>query len=62
MTDRKDLEALKVRMEAKGAAVAFRIDGAGHIAGVTIRNARRIGPHEMAPLSAAERMRDWLSA
>jgi hypothetical protein len=61
MTDREELETLAARMDDYGAIVRFRRDEAGHVVGVTIGNAFGIGPHEMAPLSAAERMRYWLS-
>jgi len=62
MTSRDELETLATRMTENGAYVFFRFDMEDRIAGVTIDNAKGIGPHEMAPLSAAERMREWLSA
>ena len=62
MTDRKELEALAARMEAKGATITFKTGSDGWISSVQIENAKRIGSHPMSPVSAAERMREWLAA
>lgn len=62
MTDAREIAALAEKLEALGAAVAIRRDAAGWIAGVTVVGMRGIGPHEMAPLSFAERARSAIAA
>lgn len=60
MTDREDLEKLAARMAERGANVVFGyIDGRMLTARIT--GAAGIGTHVMPLLSAAERMREWLS-
>lgn len=61
MTDRKELESLMGRMEAHGAIVR-RVVINDRLEGIQIANAKGIGSHLMALISAAERMREWLAA
>lgn len=58
--DRRELENLVSRMEAHGAACIVTHGREGYIEEIQISGAKGIGPHPMSPLSAAERMREWL--
>jgi hypothetical protein len=60
MTDRKELLNLSLRMQAYGARVGFIHDGDGYIHSILIEGAKGIGISPMSPISAAERMREWL--
>lgn len=61
MTDRKELEKLAGEMRKRGATVTIDHDRDGYISDITIAGAKGIGPHPMPPISAAERMREFLS-
>lgn len=61
MTDDRELRTLARRMEERGASVTFYRDPEGRIDRLSITCAPGIGPHAMSPLSAAERMREWLA-
>lgn len=60
MIDRKELEQLAARMRLRGALVTVTNDRDGHVAQIRISGAKGIGPFPMSPLSAAERMREFL--
>jgi len=62
MTDPREIRSLAARMEAKGATVTLTNDADGYLARVQIEGAKGIGPFPMPLISAAERMREWLSA
>lgn len=62
MTDRKELETLMARMRRQASAtIVVKHDEDGWIDSIQISGARGIGPHPMGPISAAERMREFLA-
>lgn len=64
MTDTKELETLVAKMIAKGARARINYDhseGRNAVGSVEIYDAKGIGSHPMAPIAAAERMREWLA-
>lgn len=61
MTRRGQLETLIARIEARGATCLVRRYGESRVKRVTIHSARGIGPHGVAPLRAAGRIRVWLA-
>jgi hypothetical protein len=62
MTDSREIQTLTQRLQARGGVVTIRRDADGYVAGVSVANVCGIGPHEMAPLSFAERARAVLAA
>jgi hypothetical protein len=61
MTSTKELETLVATITAKGARATVEYSN-GEISSVEIRGAKGIGPCPMAPIHAAERMREFLRA
>jgi|CXWL01.1.fsa_nt_gi hypothetical protein len=60
MTHRKELESLKARLEGGGAKVYFYHDADGYIEHIAV-DAIGFGTYPMAPISFAERAREYLA-
>lgn len=57
MTDKKEIEGLKAKIEDMGGRVSINEDSEGWIDNVTIIGIKGIGTMPMSPIFAAERMR-----
>lgn len=60
MTDQNELDRLISRMRTAGATVDVSTDSQGHYRSIKIFGIKGIGPFPMAPIAAAEHMRDFL--